>query len=102
MAIMYGLAMHTCLYADMSCIVSCREHEPSTMSPLIRSLLSRIVLGQPSKPTVQLPRVPTFNFLAEDILGASDLRTSDQPGAAGELKEIAAVEESGQQGAQAS
>lgn len=102
MAIMYGLAMHICLYADMSCIVSCREHEPSTMSPLIRSLLSRIVLGQPSKPTVQLQRVPTFNFLAEDILGASDLRTSDQPGAAGELKEIAAVQESGQQGAQAS
>eukprot|EP00891_Asterochloris_glomerata_P002067 jgi/Astpho2/2067/e_gw1.00038.70.1_t len=86
----------------MGALMYYREHEPSTMSPLIRSLLSRIVLGQPSKPTVQLQRVPTFNFLAEDILGASDLRTSDQPGAAGELKEIAAVQESGQQGAQAS
>ena len=72
--------IHACLLTRLV-LWSCREHEPSTMSPLIRSLLSRIVLGQPSKPTVQLPRVPTFNFLAEDILGASD-----QPGAAGELE----------------
>ena len=67
------------------------------MSPLIRSLLSRIVLGQPSKPTVQLPRVPTFNFLAEDILGASD-----QPVAAGEVEVKAAIQEAEQRGSQAS
>ena len=89
--------MHICLYADVSCgVSSCREHEPSTMSPLIRSLLSRIVLGQPSKPTVQLPRVPTFNFLAEDILGASD-----RSGAADEVEVNAAVQEEVRRGSQA-
>ena len=68
------------------------------MSPFIRSLLSRIVLGQPSKPTVQLPRVPTFNFLAEDILGAPDRPVA----AADEAEENVAVQEAERRGPQAS